>query len=197
MVAGRSCRCWQGNGNYYRVVVSRGGIIYKKTSSKRCLVVFSFFLFFTVIRAGAAEGEQQVAETSIELSPFVVTATRVEQPSFDIPASIDSIDRKRIQDGQAKVNLSESLVTVPGVVANNRQNYAQDLQISICGFGARSTFGVRGIRLYMDGIPATMLDGQGQVSNFDLGSVLMEDTVLPFTSDHSRAESVPNDSKRR
>lgn len=99
-----------------------------------------------------------------------MTATRVEQRSFDIPASIDSIDQKRIQDGQAKVNVSESLVTVPGVVANNRQNYAQDLQISIRGFGARSTFGVRGIRLYMDGIPATMPDGQGQVSNFDLGS---------------------------
>ena len=56
------------------------------------------------------------------------------------------------------------------MVANNRQNYAQDLQISIRGFGARSTFGVRGIRLYADGIPATMPDGQGQVSNYDLGS---------------------------
>lgn len=170
MVAGRSCRCKQFNSNYHRVVVSQGGIIDKKASSRRGLVAFSLFLFFTVIRAGTAEGEQQASDSNIELSPVVVTATRVEQPSFDVPASIDSIDQKRIQNGQAKVNLSESLVTVPGVVANNRQNYAQDLQISIRGFGARSTFGVRGIRLYMDGIPATMPDGQGQVSNFDLGS---------------------------
>jgi iron complex outermembrane receptor protein len=158
------------NSNCNRFVVSEGGIIYKKASSRRCLVAFSLFLFFAVIRAGTAEGEQQVSDANIELSPVVVTATRVGQPSFDVPASIDSIDQKRIQDGQAQVNLSESLVTVPGVVANNRQNYAQDLQISIRGIGARSTFGVRGIRLYTDGIPATMPDGQGQVSNFDLGS---------------------------
>ncbi len=59
-------------------------------------------------------------------------------------------------------------MSVPGVVANNRQNYAQDLQISIRGFGSRSTFGVRGIRLYADGIPLTMPDGQGQASNIDL-----------------------------
>jgi iron complex outermembrane receptor protein len=170
MAAGRSCRFKQLNSNYHRVVVGEGGIIYKKASSSRCLVASFLFLFFTVIRAGAAEGEQQVSDASIELSPVVVTATRVGQPSFDVPASIDSIDRKRIQDGQAQVNLSESLVTIPGVVANNRQNYAQDLQISIRGMGARSTFGVRGIRLYADGIPATMPDGQGQVSNFDLGS---------------------------
>jgi iron complex outermembrane receptor protein len=170
VVAGRSCRCKQFNSNYHRVVVSQGGIIDKKVGSRRGLVAFSLFLFFTVIRAGTAEGEQQVSDASIELSPVVVTATRVEQPSFDVPASIDSIDQKRIQDGQARVNLSESLVTVPGVVANNRQNYAQDVQISIRGFGARSTFGIRGIRLYADGIPATMPDGQGQVSNFDLGS---------------------------
>jgi iron complex outermembrane receptor protein len=68
------------------------------------------------------------------------------------------------------VNLSESLVRVPGVVALNRQNYAQDLQISVRGYGARSTFGVRGLRLFVDGIPATMPDGQGQVSHVDLGS---------------------------
>ncbi len=100
----------------------------------------------------------------------VVSATRVEQNSFDIPASVDSIDRQAIQDGQLLVNLSESLARVPGIVAQNRQNYAQDLQISARGFGARSTFGVRGLRLYSDGIPATMPDGQGQLSHFDLGS---------------------------
>ena len=52
----------------------------------------------------------------------------------------------------------------------SRQNYAQDLQLSVRGFGARSSFGVRGLRLYSDGIPGTMPDGQGQFSQFDLGS---------------------------
>ena len=68
------------------------------------------------------------------------------------------------------INLSETLVRVPGIVAQNRQNYAQDLQISSRGFGARATFGVRGIRLYQDDIPATMPDGQGQTGSFQLFS---------------------------
>src|SRR5690606_29544478 len=68
------------------------------------------------------------------------------------------------------LSLSESLQRVPGVVARDRQNQAQGLQVSIRGFGARSSFGIRGVRLYSDGIPATMPDGQGQVSHFMLES---------------------------
>ena len=75
-----------------------------------------------------------------------------------------------MRDARLQVNLSESLGGVPGLQIQNRQNYAQDLQISMRGFGARSTFGVRGVRLYVDGIPATLPDGQGQTSNIDIGS---------------------------
>ena len=75
-----------------------------------------------------------------------------------------------IQEGQQQVNLSETVGRAPGVVANTRQNYAQDLQISIRGFGARSTFGIRGVRLYTDGVPLTMPDGSGQAANVDLSS---------------------------
>ena len=105
------------------------------------------------------------------LSPVVISVTRgVEQRAFDTPASVDVIDAATIRNGGPQVNLSEALARVPGVVALNRQNYAQDIQISSRGFGARSTFGVRGLRLYVDGIPATGPDGQGQVSHFDLAS---------------------------
>ena len=100
----------------------------------------------------------------------VVTAMRVAEESRDLPVSIDRIDAQTIRSGQLQVNLSESLLTVPGVSAHSRQNYAQDLQLSVRGFGARSSFGVRGVRLYSDGIPGTMPDGQGQFSQFDLGS---------------------------
>ena len=100
----------------------------------------------------------------------MVTATRTPQSSFDLPVSIDQVDRHTIASGQLQVNLSESLITVPGVSVQSRQNYAQDLQLSVRGFGARSSFGVRGLRLYSDGIPGTMPDGQGQFSQFDLGS---------------------------
>src|SRR5450755_2581645 len=105
-----------------------------------------------------------------DLATLVVTATRVAESSFDLPVSIDRVDRRTIANGQLQVNLSESLITVPGVSVQSRQNYAQDLQLSVRGFGARSSFGVRGLRLYSDGIPGTMPDGQGQFSQFDLGS---------------------------
>jgi iron complex outermembrane receptor protein len=104
------------------------------------------------------------------LDTVVVTATRIAEDSRDLPVSVDRIDAQTIRTGQLHVNLSESLMTVPGVSAQNRQNYAQDLQLSVRGFGARSSFGVRGVRLYSDGIPGTMPDGQGQFSQFDLSS---------------------------
>jgi iron complex outermembrane receptor protein len=110
------------------------------------------------------------AAPAFSLEPIVVTATRVAEASADLPMSIDLVGRQQIREGQLQVNLSEPLIGVPGVNAQNRQNYAQDLQISVRGFGARSSFGVRGVRLYADGIPGTMPDGQGQFSNFDLGS---------------------------
>ena len=100
----------------------------------------------------------------------VITGPRVPEPGAELPMSVDRLEQQQIQQGQLQVNLSESLDMLPGVNAQQRQNYAQDLQISVRGFGARSSFGVRGVRLYTDGIPATMPDGQGQVSHFDLGS---------------------------
>jgi iron complex outermembrane receptor protein len=111
-----------------------------------------------------------LGQADTELDTIVVTATRVAESSRDLPVSIDRVDRRTIAAGQLKVNLSESLITVPGVSVQSRQNYAQDLQLSVRGFGARSSFGVRGLRLYADGIPGTMPDGQGQFSQFDLGS---------------------------
>src|SRR4051812_10719673 len=100
----------------------------------------------------------------------VVTATRAPHSVLEVPASIDRVDGQEIREDRQKVNLSESMGRVPGIAVLNRQNYAQDLQIQSRGFGARSTFGVRGIRLIADGIPATMPDGQGQASTFSLGS---------------------------
>jgi iron complex outermembrane receptor protein len=104
------------------------------------------------------------------LPAVVVTATRSEQSSFDIPAAIDAVKLDNSDNDALGINVSEVLSLVPGVLARNRQNYAQDEQISIRGFGARSTFGVRGVRLYTDGIPASMPDGSGQVSHFNLDS---------------------------
>ena len=105
------------------------------------------------------------------LAPVTVNTTRTAQAPFDAPASVDVLDGERLRsDGRAQLNLSESMALVPGVLVRDRQNQAQDLQLSIRGFGARSTFGVRGVRIYVDGILATLPDGQGQLSHIDLGS---------------------------
>ncbi|HEX3897419.1 MAG TPA: TonB-dependent receptor plug domain-containing protein, partial [Rudaea sp.] len=107
---------------------------------------------------------------SNNLPVIVVTATRSQQDAFDLPASIDAVSLQDPNANTPGINPSEYLAGVPGLVARDRQNYAQDEQISIRGFGARSTFGVRGVRIYQDGIPATAPDGQGQVSAFSLDS---------------------------
>ena len=109
-----------------------------------------------------------MADAAVSLDAVVVTGSRVEHNTFDLPAAIDVVDATRIGADQARVNASEALASVPGITVQNRQNYAQDLQISSRGFGARSAFGVRGIRLVSDGIPASMPDGQGQAATFNL-----------------------------
>ncbi|NDJ57657.1 TonB-dependent receptor [Enterobacteriaceae bacterium 4M9] len=103
---------------------------------------------------------------------MLVSATPgITLSELDTPAAVNVVYGDDMRRATTRVNLSESLTSVPGLQVQNRQNYAQDLQLSIRGFGSRSTYGVRGIRLYVDGIPATMPDGQGQTSNIDINSV--------------------------
>ena len=102
---------------------------------------------------------QSIDNQAQVLDDMVISASRFKQTPFETSASVDLITRSGIQDGQAQNNISESLSRVPGIQAVNRQNYAQDLMISIRGFGANSAFGARGIKVIVDGIPATMPDG--------------------------------------
>ncbi|WP_215899259.1 TonB-dependent receptor family protein [Acinetobacter suaedae] len=118
----------------------------------------------------------------VQLPTITVEATRMNTDYLHTPASVFRVDTSD-QQQSAQVNLTELVKGVPSLQLNNRENYAQDLQLSMRGFGARSTFGVRGIRLYVDGIPATMPDGQGQTSNIDLGSLShLEVLTGPFSS---------------
>ncbi|ECX2624860.1 TonB-dependent receptor [Salmonella enterica] len=117
--------------------------------------------FSPVLQAASASNEQTM----------IVTATPQTVSELDTPAAVSVIEGEDMRLATPRVNLSETLISVPGLQVQNRQNYAQDLQISIRGFGSRSAFGVRGIRLYVDGIPATMPDGQGQISNIDINSI--------------------------
>lgn len=110
------------------------------------------------------------AQTADEQT-MVVTAAPTTVSELDTPAAVSVVNGDEMRQAAPRVNLSESLGAVTGLQVQNRQNYAQDLQLSIRGFGSRSTYGVRGLRIYVDGIPATMPDGQGQTSNIDIGSV--------------------------
>lgn len=105
-----------------------------------------------------------------ELKEIVVQSGRLEQKQFDAPASVYTIDADTLRNSGPQVNISDVLNRAPGVVALNRNNYAQDVQISIRGFGSRAAFGMRGIRLITDGIPASMPDGQGQASTVSMTS---------------------------
>ncbi|OWK80083.1 TonB-dependent siderophore receptor [Klebsiella quasipneumoniae] len=118
-------------------------------------------LLLPLIAAAQAADEQTM----------VVTAAPTTVSELDTPAAVSVVNGDDMRQAAPRVNLSESLGAVPGLQVQNRQNYAQDLQLSIRGFGSRSTYGVRGLRIYVDGIPATMPDGQGQTSNIDIGSV--------------------------
>ncbi|MEO8344729.1 MAG: TonB-dependent receptor [Betaproteobacteria bacterium] len=133
-------------------------------------------------------GQAPPADATTALDPVTVAATRGAERLFDVPASANVIDGATIRDGQPAINLSESLVRVPGVFAANRNNYAQDLQLSSRGYGARAAFGVRGVRLYQDDIPATMPDGQGQTGSFSLLSAKRIEVLRgPFSTIYGNA----------
>lgn len=112
---------------------------------------------------GAAAAEPPATTT---LDQIQVAGHRISLANF--PGAVTVIDGETLRDGQRQVSLAEALRSVPGVVAMERHNQAQDLQLQSRGFGARSTFGIRGLALVSDGIPASALDGQGQASGFAL-----------------------------
>lgn len=118
----------------------------------------------------AAAFAPSTADAQTSLAPVVVTATRVEQSSFDLPVSIDSVDAAQLREQRLGANISESLNRVPGTVVQNRETYSQEQSLVIRGFGARSQFGVRGVKLIADGIPASTPDGQGGTGLFDLNT---------------------------
>jgi iron complex outermembrane receptor protein len=123
---------------------------------------------FKGLALGALASTAQVQAQA--LPEVMIQSGRLEQKQFDAPASVFTIDADTLRSSGPQVNISDVLNRAPGVVALNRNNYAQDVQVSIRGFGARSAFGIRGIRLITDGIPASMPDGQGQTSTVSMTS---------------------------
>ena len=148
-------------------------------------------LRYCLICLGCSNGFAQTGVPiveSVDLPPVLVGVTRSQALAFDTPASINVIRLQALDSARWNVNLSEILGSVPGLTANNRNNFAQDLQISSRGFGARTAFGVRGLRILVDGIPGNSPDGQGQVSHVDLGSARQIEVLRgPFSALYGNA----------
>ncbi len=138
--------------------------------------------FCLLAQAAAAQPDEAGAAT---LPPVAVSAGLSDRRGADAPFALTVVDAEAIRRAGPMVNLSEALARVPGLSIHQRQNHAQDLQINSRGFGARTPFGVRGLRLHTDGIPASMPDGQGQVNHFDLaGAERIEVLRGPFSALH-------------
>ena len=106
-----------------------------------------------------------------ELDEIIVTATRQDQSLADVSSAVSVVEKDAIQAGRQQLGLDESLTRVPGIFFQNRYNFSQDLRVAIRGFGARANFGIRGIKVFVDDLPATLADGQSGVDDIDIGSV--------------------------
>ena len=141
-------------------------------------------VILTMIPVSASSNE----EHNIQLDPIIIRATRIQDEQSRLPVAVGSVSKNEIQQDRQQLGLDESLVNIPGLFFQNRYNFAQDLRISIRGFGARANFGIRGIRIFADGIPQTLPDGQSSVDAIDLGSTRRVEAIRgPFSSVYGAA----------
>lgn len=127
--------------------------------------------FFVSILSFPANSQSPPTDTLLPvlLDSVTVTSTRLKNEELDAPMSLTVVSREFIQPAQQQLSINEALANVPGLLALNADNFAQDARISIRGFGARSAFGIRGIQVAVDGLPESTPDGQGQIDNIDPG----------------------------
>jgi iron complex outermembrane receptor protein len=137
-------------------------------SSSLSTSVRHWHVLVALLAAPTAGLAEEAAENPLD--EIVVTVTRVQTTARDAARSLSVVDQKRIQNGKQQLALDEALAGIPGLYMQNRYNMAQDLRVSLRGFGARSAFGIRGIKVIVDGIPETLPDGQAGVDSIDLGS---------------------------
>ncbi|MBA3259536.1 MAG: TonB-dependent receptor [Gemmatimonadales bacterium] len=105
------------------------------------------------------------------LPELEVTVTRTAEPLTRVPFAVGVLDRDDLQRARQTIGIDEALNDIPGVVVANRYNFSLDQRISIRGFGSRSNFGVRGLKILLDGIPQTLPDGQSQLTNVDFADL--------------------------
>ena len=115
-----------------------------------------------------ATAESSSDETALQIN---ITAPLIETRWQDAPSGVTLINEDDIGDGRAPIQPTDALNMAPGVLVQNRDNFAQNPRVSIRGFGARAPFGIRGVRVRLDGIPLTTVDGQAQIDAIDPSSI--------------------------
>ena len=131
-------------------------------------------LAFPVTSAGPGAASDTTGRDTTrvtQLPELNVTVTRTTEPLERVPFAVGVLDRDELVRGQQTVGIDEALNNLPGVVVANRYNFSLDQRISIRGFGSRSNFGVRGLKILVDGIPQTLPDGQSQLTNVDFANL--------------------------
>ncbi|MDH3553766.1 MAG: TonB-dependent receptor plug domain-containing protein, partial [Gammaproteobacteria bacterium] len=132
-------------------------------------LIFVLAALFAAAGFAVAEPSDDKADSG-KVDEIVIRATRMGKRVDEIPAAISVVTKDDIQLGRQQLGMDESLASIPGVFIQDRYNFSRDLRIAIRGFGARSGFGIRGIKIIVDGIPESLPDGQGQSDGIDLGS---------------------------
>ena len=133
--------------------------------------IWGFIYFVVILFPNQNIQSQNLSQTTtITLEEVSLRASKFDTPRNVLPFSLSAINLKNVQPMHQQLSLQEYLGAVPGLFSLNANNYAQDLRISIRGFGARAAFGIRGIKIIVDGIPETTPDGQGQLDNLPLDS---------------------------
>ncbi|MCH8934684.1 MAG: TonB-dependent receptor [Gemmatimonadetes bacterium] len=137
---------------------------------------FSLIVLALLALPGAAEGQRRTAadstqDSTVVLRPIEISVTRQTISLYRIPFAVSTLDRDELLRGRATLGLDEALAQVPGLFVANRYNPSLGQRISIRGFGSRSAFGARGVKILLDGIPQTLPDGQSQLTNVEIASL--------------------------
>ena len=133
--------------------------------------VFLIFLSFLSVQTFSDGQQSKLDSVSYQLDTVFVSTSRFEQPIYQIPFAIDILDSESLSFNNESLSVESLFNLVPGIVINNRNNLSEGDRIIIRGIGTRSQFGVRGIKILLDGIPLTFPDGQSQLNNLDINSI--------------------------
>ena len=153
-------------------MIRRRRAVFRSAASPFAAVLGALGLAIALPARLAAQQQPAPSDTVPHKLAPVVTVTRESgRSSLDVPFAISTTEPDSMRPGQTHTAFDETLLLLPGVTVANRDNPTQDPRISIRGFGARSAFGVRGVRILRDGMPLTLADGQTPVDYLDLESV--------------------------